>query len=121
MSTSRSPKALAVARAYHDAWRERHYEAAWSLIDADVLIDVPINAYDGKASFVEAAERTREMAAKVDEIAEFGDETRAVLIYDMTLPVGSLRIAECFTVVDGRISEILHIHDTAALRAAGVG
>jgi hypothetical protein len=111
--------ALALARAYHDAWQRREYEAAWRFLGDDLVVDVPINAYDSKAEFAEAARRTREMAASVTPIAEFGRDAEAVLIYDMALPVCDLRIAEYFVVSDGHIARITHIHDTAALRAAG--
>jgi len=111
--------ALAVARAYHDAWRRRDYEAAWQLLGEALVIEVPVNSYDTKAAFAEAARRTREMATAVRPIAEFGNDGEAVLLYDMTLPVGDLRIAEYFAVDQGRITRIMHIHDTAALRAAG--
>jgi hypothetical protein len=39
----------------------------------------------------------------------------------MTLPIGVLRVAEHFTVANGRIRLLRQIHDTAALRAAGFG
>jgi hypothetical protein len=44
----------------------------------------------------------------------------AMLMYDMDVQgLGALRVAEHFTVEDGRIARIRQIHDTAALRAAG--
>ncbi len=110
--------ALGVARAYHNAWKNRAYEDAWRLLDQALTVDVPINAYSTKSAFAEAARYTREMASTVTELAEFGGEQEAVLIYDMALPVGNLRIAERFRVDGGRITRIMHIHDTAALRAA---
>jgi hypothetical protein len=43
-----------------------------------------------------------------------------VLLYDMDVPgLGTLRVAEHFTVEDDKITRIRQIHDTAALRAAG--
>jgi hypothetical protein len=33
-------------------------------------------------------------------------------------PIGTLRIAEHFTVADGRITRIRHVHDTYQLRLA---
>ena len=113
--------ALAVARAYHDAWRRRDYQAAWKLLSDGLTVDVPINSYDSKAAFAAAAQRTREMAAAVTPIAEFGTDGEAVLLYDLTLPIGDLRIAEYVAVRGGRITKITHIHDTAALRTAGAG
>ena len=121
MSGSADTSALAVARAYHDAWQRRDYEAAWRLLDEDLTVEVPINSYPSTATFAEAAQRTREMAVAVTPIAEFGRGREAVLIYDMTLPIGHLRIAEYFAVSDSRIARIMHIHDTAALRAAAGG
>lgn len=48
-----------------------------------------------------------------------GDE--AMLLYDMDVDqLGKMRIAEHFTVADGRTTRIRQIHDTAALRAAGL-
>jgi ketosteroid isomerase-like protein len=113
--------ALAVACGYHDAWQRRDYQAAWQLLSDDLTVEVPVNSYDSKAAFAEAAQRTREMTAAVTPLAEFGNDGEAVLIYDLTLPIGDLRIAEYFHVRDGRITQITHIHDTAALRAAAAG
>jgi ketosteroid isomerase-like protein len=113
--------ALAVARGYHDAWQRRDYQDAWQLLSDDLTVDVPVNSYASKAAFAEAAQRTREMAAAVRPLAEFGNDTEAVLLYDLALPIGDLRIAEYFRVSGGRITRITHIHDTAALRAAGAG
>ena len=113
--------ALAVARGYHDAWQRRDYQAAWQLLSDDLTVDVPINSYHSKAAFAEAAQRTREIAAAVRPLAEFGNDVEAVLLYDLALPIGDLRIAEYFRVSCGRITKITHIHDTAALRAAGAG
>lgn len=121
MSGSSPASALAVARAYHDAWQRRDYQAAWQFLSDGLTVEVPINSYDSKAAFAEAARRTREMTAAVKPLAAFGHEGEAVLIYDLTLPIGELRIAEYFGVSDGRITQIRHIHDTAALRAAGAG
>jgi hypothetical protein len=35
-----------------------------------------------------------------------------------TAPFGTIRVAEHFTVADGLITGIRHVHDTVALRAA---
>jgi hypothetical protein len=48
-----------------------------------------------------------------------GDE--AMLLYDLEVePLGTLRVAEHFTVGGGKITRIRQIHDTAAVRAAGL-
>jgi hypothetical protein len=44
-----------------------------------------------------------------------------MLLYDLDAErVGTLRVAEHFTVADGKITRIRQIHDTAAIRAAGL-
>lgn len=122
MSTVEGLDALEVARTYHDAWERGEFDSAERLLSDDLVIEVPINSYDSKASFMAAAEMTRNMASKVENVADLGGEHDAVLIYDMQLPMGTLRIAEYFEVCDnGLIGRIVHIHDTAALRAAGMG
>jgi hypothetical protein len=43
-----------------------------------------------------------------------------MLLYDMDVEkLGAMRVAEHFTVQNGRITRIRQIHDTAAVRAAG--
>ena len=43
-----------------------------------------------------------------------------MLLYDMAVDrLGTLRVAEHFTVAGGRIIRIRQVHDTAAGRAAG--
>ena len=118
---SSASDALTIVQAYHDAWWGEDFDAAGDRLAADLVIEVPINAYDGKADFLEAVRRTRAVASKLDLLTALGDEHDAVLVYDMTLPIGDLRIAEQFVVHDGRIVRIRQIHDTHALRAAGFG
>jgi hypothetical protein len=46
--------------------------------------------------------------------------TEGMLLYDMDVAeLGPLRVAEHFTVENGKITRIRQVHDTAALRAAG--
>jgi len=113
-------EALEVARAYHRAWSTRDLDAVGDHLSEELTIEVPINAYPGKPEFLEAVHRTAEMARSVKVLSELGGRGEAMLLYDLELPkVGVLRVAEHFTVRGGRITRIRHIHDTAALRAAG--
>ncbi len=89
-------------------------------MDDHLSVEVPINSYPNKSAFVDAARRTREMTSCVEPFAELGAKGEAVLIYNMALPAGTLRVAEHFTVESGRISRIVHVHDTAALRGMTV-
>lgn len=111
--------ALAVARAYHRAWSTRDLAAVGQHLSEELRVEVPINRYAGKADFLEAVLQTARMTSRVVLLAALGDAGQAMLLYDMTLPIGDLRVAEHFTVGDGKIRMIRQIHDTVGLRAAG--
>lgn len=113
--------ALAVVRAYHRAWTTRNFEEAGRRLSEGLALEVPINEYGSTAAFLSAVQATREMSSSVDMLAEFGGAGEAMLLYDLRLPMTDLRVAEHFTVSDGQITRIRQIHDTAALRAAGMG
>lgn len=113
--------ALAIVRAYHDAWTTRDFDHAGRRLSDALLVEVPINAYPTKADFLRAVAYTRDMVSRVHLLAEFGDTSEAMLLYDMQLPMCDLRVAEHFTVSEGQITRIRQIHDTAAIRAAGIG
>ena len=122
MKTPPSPaRRLSIADDYHDAWLRRDYDEARRHLSNKIAIDVPINHYDSKPEFASAAQQTREMCTQVTTLAQLGDDSDAVLVYEMQLPIGPLRIAECFHVEKDKITRIVHVHDTAALRAAGMG
>ena len=111
--------ALAVARAYHRAWSGGDIAAAASLLAPDLETDVPLNTYATKQEFVAALGAFGSQVRATRLVAELASGEQAVRIYDMTTePHGTIRIAEHFTVADGLITRIRHVHDTAALRAA---
>jgi ketosteroid isomerase-like protein len=111
-------KALSVVQSYHRAWTTGQFDEAGRLLADDLNVEVPINNYPTKASFIDAVKQTRQMVSKVELLSELGGDREAMLLYDMTLPFGDMRIAEHFTVSGGRITRIRQIHDTVAIRAA---
>lgn len=53
-------------------------------------------------------------------LAKFAHGDEAMPLHDMDIEgPGTMRVAEHFTVADGRITRIRQIHDTAVLRADG--
>lgn len=113
-------QALVLVRRYHRAWTGGDFAGACRCLAPDLEMDVPINTYRTTRQWMAAVARTRQMAERVDLLAELGSEAEAVLLYDMVLgpPIGTLRIAEHFTVTGGRITRIRHVHDTYQLRLA---
>jgi hypothetical protein len=112
---------LEVAKAYHRAWSTRDLQSADRFLAEDLEVEVPINVYAGKADFLAAVERTAKQTSNVKLLAEFSNGSEALLLYDMTLPFGELRVVEHFTISGGRIRKLRQIHDTAVLRASGMG
>jgi limonene-1,2-epoxide hydrolase len=114
--------ALEVVRDYHRAWTARDFQAARRQLADDLRVEVPINEYRDADEFHEALTGFGRLVSNVDLIAEFGSGSEAMLLYDMTVDsLGTMRIAEHFTVEGGRIARLRQIHDTADLRAAGFG
>lgn len=111
----------AVIRAYHDAWTSKNFGTASALLADHLTVEVPVNEYPTAESFAVALEGFGSMVTKVEMLAAMSDGDEAMLLYDLTAgPVGTMRIAEHFTVADGKIVRIRQIHDTALVRAAGL-
>ena len=110
--------ALTVALRYHECWTGKNFQAARALLADDLSTDVPINRYANAEDFTAAVASFGGAARSVELIASFGADDEALLLYDVSLPdMDQFRIAEHFTVADGRITHIRHVHDTAALAA----
>lgn len=111
-----------IIRRYHDAWSTRRFDDAIALLADDLRVEVPVNDYPTRASFAQALVAFGGMVERVELIAELADDEEAMLLYDLTVTdLGRLRVAEHFTVRNGRIMRLRQIHDTVAIRAAGLG
>jgi ketosteroid isomerase-like protein len=117
-----SPEALSVARRYHQGWSSRNYEQSIDLLAPTLKVEVPINDYPTAESFAQAIRGFGEMVTGIELLSEMGHDNEAMLLYDMQADgLGQLRVAEHFTVANGKIVRLRQIHDTAAVRAAGLG
>ena len=117
--------ALDVVRRYHAGWTSKRFEEANDLLAPGLVVEVPINEYPNRESFVQALRVFGRLVTRVDIVAELGDGDQAMLLYDLEAEqLGALRVAEHFTVDSGRIVRLRQIHDTAPVRAwleRGVG
>jgi hypothetical protein len=112
--------ALSVVRAYHRGWTTKSFDQATRLLAPDLKIEVPINDYPTTESWARALAGFGAMVKHVELLAELANGDEAMLLYDMDVErLGTMRVAEHFTVAGGRIVRIRQIHDTAAVRAAG--
>ena len=113
--------AAAIARAYHDAWTARDFAGAAALLAGTLVVEVPVNHYPTAGSFAAALASFGSAVTRVDLLAAMSAGNEAMLLYDLDAErLGTLRVAEHFTVEGGKITRIRQIHDTAAVRAAGL-
>ncbi|MFZ5896351.1 MAG: nuclear transport factor 2 family protein [Myxococcota bacterium] len=122
MNDSTTESTLSIVRAYHRGWSTKHFEQSVAQLAADLKVEVPINEYPSKESFAQALAGFGSMVQSVELLAEFASGDQAMLLYDMDVArLGRMRVAEHFTLHAGKIARLRQIHDTAAVRAAGLG
>jgi hypothetical protein len=110
---------LDVVRRYHASWVGRDFATAAALPARDLRVEVPINDYPTRESFVEALTAFGGRATRVDLLDEFVHDTTPMVLYDMQVEgLGTFRVAEHFTVQDGLICRLRQIHDTYPIRVA---
>lgn len=113
-----SAQALSVVRRYHQGWTSKNYQQAIDLLSPTLDVEVPINKYPTPESFAQALRSFGDQVTSVELLSEMGDAAEAMLLYDMQVrQLGTLRVAEHFTVTDGKIARLRQIHDTAPIRA----
>jgi limonene-1,2-epoxide hydrolase len=111
---------LDIVKKYYSSWVGKDFSSAVALLSPHLTIEVPINRYPNRESFMKAVEITGSLVVRIKLLGEFTNGGEAMLLYDMELKgLGNLRVAEYFEVVGGFITLIRQIHDTYALRNAG--
>lgn len=110
--------ALELATAFLDAFTGGDAETLATLLADDFCFDGPIAHYRGAEEFLTGSRRFVEgLQPGWRSVAAFGDAHEALLLYDLTLRTGAaMRIADHFTVADGRITAEAILWDTAAMR-----
>lgn len=105
--------ALQIALAHHRAWTSKDLATAMTYIADDVVLDAPAGRLTGLDAYREFlgpfAER---FLIRAEMIAAFGDDERAMIMYDTeTVPAKSAPAAECVTVRDEKIVHNRFIFD----------
>lgn len=104
--------ALDTALAYHRAWTGHDFERAMRYVAQDIVCQAPSGRLEGGEAFRGFMGPFVEIVTRSNLIAAFGDEEKAVLVYDTdTVPVKDAPGAECLTVKDGKITHMRIIFD----------
>ena len=102
-----------VAEAFLDAWTSRHFDRARELLHEDLSFEGPIDRFTDPDSYLRAVQGLSQIITGIDKRKVFADGDDVCVIYDMhTGPVPDARIAEWYTVRDGRIAAISAVFDT---------
>jgi ketosteroid isomerase-like protein len=118
MTTIDSP-ALQIALAYYDAWRNRDHAAAMNFVADNVVADTPFGRLDGGTALHESETQFAPMLTGATMIANYGDETTALLLYDThTSVVPSNLSAKYFVVEDGKITSMKGVFDTSVFTSS---
>ncbi len=110
-----------VVQAYHRGWTSKRFDESIRLLASELRVEVPVHDYPTRESFAQALVRFGSIVDRVKLLAELAEGEEAMLLYDMDVRgLGAMRVAEHFTVKGGQIARLRQIHDTAAVRAAGL-
>lgn len=111
-----------IVRRYHEGWSNRRFDDAIALLADDLCVEVPVNDFPTRESFARALVTFGGMVEHVELLSDLAGDHEAMLLYDLTVKgLGRMRIVEHFTVKNGRIVRLRQIHDTVAIRVAGLG
>jgi len=110
--TTNTGAALQTALAYHRAWTSHDFEQAMTYIADDISCRAPAGTIEGAEAFSGFMGPFTEILTASRLIAAFGDDEKAVVMYDTdTVPVRDAPGAECVTVRNGKIIHMRIIFD----------
>jgi hypothetical protein len=111
--------------AYYDSWRSgiESFDQIrlGSILAEDLDFEGPIaGKRRGAPGFIAGLTRFVEgLRAPISILQQVGSGNQAAVLYDASLPEGTMRFAEFFVVDEGRIRAIKLLYDAAQYRALG--
>ncbi|WP_169816190.1 nuclear transport factor 2 family protein [Nocardia miyunensis] len=110
------PASVPVAVAFVEAFGRRDLPTVTGMLHEDVVFDSPRTHLTGVADVSAAIGEFAAAVTGVDVLDAFGDDDRALVVYDMhTGPFGTLRTVDHITVRGSRIASDTVVFDTARL------
>jgi ketosteroid isomerase-like protein len=105
-------EAARIAEAFFDAWTSKDLTRARQLVHDDLSFEGPIDTFSDADSYLQSLQGLSQIITGIDKRKLFVDGDDVCIIYDMhTGPVPDSRIAEWYTVRDGRIASISVVFD----------
>ncbi|HEV7128525.1 MAG TPA: nuclear transport factor 2 family protein [Ktedonobacterales bacterium] len=114
----------AIARAFTEAWTSRDLDTAGSYLAEDIVFDGPLGHVQGKSAYLESLHGLAQSlpVTGLRVLAVFGDDTRALIMYEMTTGrFGTLTCAKLLTFSGDKIQTDRLTFDSYELRKAQGG
>jgi hypothetical protein len=111
---------LALIHAYNDAWIIGDMATAAGYLADDVVFHGPIQHLRSAQEFIPALARFAALVSgPMQIIAEFADDERVLMLYDIpTRPFGMVRACDHFVIKDGKIRANNLVFDASPFRQA---
>ena len=101
-----------VAEDFFDAWTSKDFTRARELLHDDLSFRGPIDNFSDADSYLQSLQGLSQIITGIDKRRVFVDGDDVCVIYDMhTGPVPDARIAEWYTVRDGKIASASVVFD----------
>lgn len=114
---SERPAAVRVALEFLDAFATKDETKLASLLDAEVVFESPRTTLTGVDAVATAIGGFAQAVLGISVIAAYGDDERAVVMYDMDLgPLGTIRASDHLIVKAGKVISDQLVFDTHVLR-----
>jgi hypothetical protein len=105
MAESATPAEL--ARDFTKAWTSRDMDTSAAYLADDVIFDGPNSHTADAAAYIEFLGRFASSVTSANIIAVFGDDTQAMIMYEVTNQAGTWTCAELLTFSGGKIQKDL--------------
>jgi ketosteroid isomerase-like protein len=101
-----------VAEEFFDAWTGKDFGRARELLHDEIRFEGPIDRFDNADAYLQSLQGLSQIVTGVERRKVFVDGDDVCVIYDMhTGPVPDARIAEWYTVRDGKIAAASVVFD----------
>jgi limonene-1,2-epoxide hydrolase len=119
MNRSVVPPALELVRRYHAAWTGHDLDTAMDMVAETIVCQAPGGQVVGAAAYRGFLGGFMAQLTGFDLVAEFGDDTTAVLVYyPHTQTVQDAATAEWFSIDAGKIARTVLVFDRPSFVAA---
>ena len=95
MSTDTTP--VARASAFTQAWTSHDMQTAAGYLAADVVFDGPASHSVGADAYLQGLQAFASTVSGMTMLAALGDDTQALIMYEVTTPAGTVTCAEHLT------------------------